>query len=416
MAVQAYVDSLALPTTTGSKTVSPAALTFLPTGIMCNGTRSTNLGLADAAWFMGAAGSSSNELTQAFESEDGSAASDVGVVASNTGFMSGLLDNNAVDMVADFTSFNSGPFGYTYNLSDAPATAALMGYLLLGGDVTAIEPFIHNLGSGSGNKAKTGLAGTPSCVIFFTAGILTAADTLVAATSTGTAMVGWMCADGTQGYCMSRHTDALGAADTARRQRTDKCCGGFTTAAEVYEGAFVSMDANGYTINLVNAPSVANVRVYGFAIYGGLWKAGSYLSSTGTGPTSVSVSGITPQVGIFQTYGLAANTTTQTGGKRAIGAVDRGGRMWSFAVDDIDAADPTVADSYAISNRSLVSITAGTPTLNDGYVHSLDSEGFTYDHTEASGVAIQHIFLLGGNVPSPSLLWQPHHMQPHLVR
>ena len=259
MPLQAYVDVVALPTTTGSKTVSPTALDFLPTGLIVSGTRVVTSSIADAAWWMGAAASAASELTSAMESEDASASSDCGAVISNTGFLSALLDNNVVDMVGDFTSFNASPFGFTYNLSDAPATAIRMGYILLGGDVT-IEPFFHNLGSGSGNKAKTGLAGTPSCVIFFTAGLNTA-DTLAATTSSPCGMVGWMCADGSQGYCMTRHTDALAAADTARRQRTDKCCGAFSTSAEIFEASFVSMDANGYTINCANAPNPANVRV-----------------------------------------------------------------------------------------------------------------------------------------------------------
>jgi len=95
---------------------------------------------------------------------------------------------------------------------------------------------------------------------------------------------------------------------------------------------------------------------------------------------------------------LAANTTTQTGGKRALGVCD-GTRQWCMAVDDIDAADPTVADSWAELTHALVSITAGTPAVDDSYFITHHAEGFTYQHDTASGTAIQVIYLVGGDAP-----------------
>jgi len=157
------------------------------------------------------------------------------------------------------------------------------------------------------------------------------------------------------------------------------------------------MDANGYTINLANTPT-ANVRVYGVAIYGGAWKAINFLSSTGTGVTNITTPGLIPKVSLFQTYGLGANTTTQTGGKRGFGATD-GTRRWAVAYDDLDAVPDTIADSYLDRTRALVSITAGTPTLNDAYdVTFPGNESLDVDHEVASGVAIQILGLVGGSM------------------
>jgi len=331
--------------------------------------------------------------------------------------MTGLLDNNAVDLVADFTSLNTAPQGFTYNLSDAPAVASLLNYLLLGGDVTAIEPFILNCGSVSGNISATGLAGSPSCVIWFSC-VAVGTLTQAAASINGRPMMGWMCADGTQGYCQTAHTDGQATMNTARRQRTDKCFGIFSPSVETVEAHFVSMDANGCTVNLVNTPGAVNIRIYGIAIYGGVWTAGSFLSSTGTGTTDVATTGVDPKLTILQTYGLGANTTTQDGGKRGMGMCD-GTRRWAVAYDDLDNIADSIADSYLDRTRALVSITAGTPTLDDAYDITHGAQKFTYDHEVASGVAIQVIYLVGGDTPAgagASLIWSPKTMQSHLVR
>jgi hypothetical protein len=397
MAFNAYVDSVALDTATGDQTVSPGSLTFTPTGAVFSGNKLTaDGGLADANWFLGVAASAADERYMAFESEDASAAADVGAVALANGCMSGLLDNNSVDFVGDFTSFNASPAGISFNLSNAPASASILNYLLLGGDVTGIQTFVLNLGTGTGNVSVSSLSGTPSCVIFFAAAAVSSGDTFAAATSNGTNMVGWMCADGTQGVCGSRHTDGAAAGDTARWQRTDRCIDFRSVSADLANGAFVSMDANGFTVS-VNTPT-DSIRVYGFAVYGGVWTAGAFNSSTGTGSTGVTTTGVAPKLVMLQTFGNAADTATQVHGRRGFGMTD-GTRRWAVAYDDLDGSDPTVTDSYLDRTRALVSITAGTPTLNDAYDVTLDAEGFTYDHEVASGTAIQVIYLVGGDEP-----------------
>jgi hypothetical protein len=394
MAVAAHVDSVALDTATGDQTVSPGSLSFTPVGAIFSGNLLTaDGGEAAARWYMGAAASAGDERHVMMESEDASATSDCGISHLDTNSVGALIDNNVVEFLGDFTSFNASPAGYSLNLSNAPAAASILNHILLGGDITGFQTFVFNLGAGSGNKSLSTLSGTPSCVIFFTA-VAAIADTQGTASGSPIAMVGWMCADGTQGVAGTRHTDGGAAGDTARWQRTDRCIDLRTVSADVVSAAFGSMDANGFTVTATVTTS--NVRTYGVAIYGGIWKAGSFLSSTGTGTTSITTTGVAPKVSLFQTYGLGANTTTQTGGKRGFGACD-GTRRWSVAYDDLDGADPTTADSYLDRTRALVSITAGTPTLDDAYDITHGAEGFTYDHEVASGVAIQVLYLVGGD-------------------
>jgi hypothetical protein len=398
MAVSAYVDSVALNTTTGNQTVSPGSLSFTPTGAIFSGNRLTaDGGQADANWFMGAAASSANERYQSFESEDASASADVGSVAEADGCMGGLLADNASDFKADFTAFNNSPNGISFNLSNAPAAASMLSYMLLGGDVTSIQTGVLNLGTVSGNKSVTGLSGTPACVLFFVTMAQTADITTPPTTGNAVGMVGWMCADGTQGVCGTRHTDTTAAGDTARWQRTDRCVDMRTVSANIVSAVFTSMDANGFTVN--STVTSTNIRTYYVAIYGGVWTAGSFDTNTGTGSFDVTTSGVNPKLLILQTFGNVANTATQTHGTRSIGASD-GTRRWALAYDDRDAADPTVADSYLDRTKVLLKITAGTPTLDDAWSDILGTEKFTLNHTTASGVAIQGIYVVGGDAPT----------------
>lgn len=398
MAVSAFVDSVALTTIAGAQTHSPGALTFKPNGWLLSG----NLHSADgdeihATYFMGAAASAADERYQAFESEDGSTSSDVGHVGLANGCMTGLLINNAVDYVGELTSFNEGPFGVTWNVSNPPGVASILNMLLLGGDIT-IETFVHNLGSGTGNKSLSTLSGRPSGVYFFVALGLTAGDTVAAQSGNGTAMSGWMCADGTQACCGSRHTDAQATGVTARWQRTDKCFSFRSVSALQAEGEFVSMDANGYTINQTDA-TVANVRLYGVAIYGGRCTSVAFNSTADSNNFDVTTAGVNPKAVILQTFGMAADTATQDHGTRSLGMSD-GTRQWAIAYDDRHGADPTIAGSWLSRSHCLLTILAEDPlpTLSDSWtIVSLGSQKFTLNRDTVSAGTIQGIGLAIGD-------------------
>ena len=394
MPVSAYTDTFALDTALGGQTVSPGSLTFLPTGAIFTGTQVTadGFGSLGANWFFGAA-SATDEAYQAFESEDASASSDVGTVCQINGCITGLQLNNVQDFFANLTAFNNSPKGFSINIGDAPTAAYNTQYLLLGGDVTGVETFVHNLGTTSGNISNATLSGTPSCVIFWTASAQTAGSIQNPVTGNGSCMVGWMCADGSQGVSGTRHTDAQAAGDTARWQHPSRCIDLRNVSANLVSATFVSMDANGYTINVT--VTTGNIRVYGVAIYGGTWHAGAF-TANGGGSSAVTTTGVNPDVVLVQSFANAPNTATQTNGRRGLGATD-GTRQWTVAYDDIDAADPTQADSYSHTGHMLATITAGTPTLNDAFdIVSLDTEGFTYNHTTGT-TGMEVIYLAGGD-------------------
>lgn len=413
--MQAYVDSHALDTTTGSKTRSPGSLGFQPAGglFATNGLTADGTG-TPMQWSIGAAQHSTDERSQACLSEDAQNTTDCHALASASSFMNLITATGTADAVADFTSYNTGPNGYTYNLSNAPTAAAILNALLL--DV-AVETGVFNLGTGNGNKSIASLSGTPKAVIFFTATAPTAGDTLALATGNATVMLGWMCADGTQGVAGTRHTDAVAAADTARWQHTGRCIDMRTVSADLVNAAFVSMDANGFTVNAT--VTTANIRVYFVAIMGGEWTAGAFDSSTTTGTTDISTTGLDPAATVLLSFGMAANTATQTHGYLGWGTTD-GTRHFALAHTDRDTADPTETDVALDRTITLAvpSTSGGTISIIDEYVVTHGTGKFTYDHTVASGTAHQVLWLAGGNASAPtgSLLFPSTPLQHLLVR
>jgi hypothetical protein len=395
LAVQAYVNSVALTLTTGSKVITPAGLSFTPTGLVVAANHLTaDGGALDARQCTGVATTTTLERYQAFESEDGSATADVGTIANTGGFATGLLDNDIVDFLLDFTSFDATP-GFTFNQGNAPTAADILNYLLLGGDAS-IEGFVFNLGAASGNVSLATLSGQPVAVVFFTH-LAALADTSGAAGGSAVSTLGWMLADGTQGVSGTRHTEAAAAGDTARWQRTDRCIDLRTVSANLVSATFVSMNANGFTVNATVTTS--NIRTYGFAIYGGVWKCGAWNGSTSvTTESAVSTPGIDPKVLITQTWGRASDTATQVDGKRGWGVTD-GTRRWALGYTDVDAADPTDAASYLDRTRGLVSIgySGGAAVLEDAWDFAFGSQQFTPDHEVASGTTCEILYLVGGD-------------------
>jgi hypothetical protein len=394
MAFQVYVGSVAFNTTTGSQTVSPSGLGFTPVGgIFMGASRTTDSQGAPADWWMGTTQDATHERYAAFESESASANADVGAIMGDTASMGGLTTNNAADFLADFTSWNSSPAGFTFNISNAPAAAYALNYILLGGDVTGIEPFVLNVGTTT-PLSFSSLSGRPSCVIFYTSARQTAADTLVASSVDAYSMAGWMCADGTQGVAGSYHQDGAGTMVTKKWQRTDGCIDLRSNSTSQLNLAFSSMDANGFTLS--GTISTSSIRIYGVAIYGGTWKAGAFTSRTSSGSASVTTTGVNPKLVMLQTFDVAANTATQGNGDRGIGAGD-GTRRFTLMYFDNDTAGSSLTQSAHLSTKVLISPRNAYQYALD----SLDTEGFTYS-TTSTPTGIEILYLVGGDAAAAS--------------
>jgi hypothetical protein len=402
MAVAAYVGSFALDTSTGSQSVTPAGLTFTPKAALFFGNHLTADTTADdAVWFMGAAVSGTDEIATGFQSTNNLTTLSACRVYLNLDRSIQLDLGAGIDCTADTTSLDAAP-GFTINITNAPSSAFLVNYILLGGDVTGAQTFLHNLGSGAGNKSNSTLSGTPAAVLFFTS-VGTQSDAVNDLSSNVTAMLGWMCADGTQGYCMTRHAHGSAISNTLKRQRTNKCFGLFSDTTEFAEGHFVSMDATGYTVNLANAPSVTALRIHGIAFYGGTWTAVAFNSSTTTGQTAVATPGVNPALVMLQTFGTTATTASVAGGGRGMGAASSSTRRAALAYQDLDGADTTAAESALDRTKFLIRLSNLSPptSIPDAYAPvDFTVESFTYDHTVASGTAVQIISVVVGNPPA----------------
>jgi hypothetical protein len=407
MAALFFVGSFTLSSTdgTGTHVVTPAGLAFTPTAALFFGASvgSDSQG-PDAKVFVGAAVSSTDRRAVVFESEDAVGTSNVITAQSATTCIYGT-SSGAEDYTADFVSFDATP-GFTIDVLNAPTAAAdrVIHFILFGGDITGGNTFVQNIGTTAGEKSVTGLAGTPSVVIFFT-GLAGLSDTnAIVSTSPASPGLGWMCADGTQGYAATRHNDEVNGSDTARRQRSDRCFGLNSTTAMLIDLNFVSMDANGFTVNQNGTPGAGNIRVYGLALYGGDWTSVAVNSNTTTANFDVTTTGTDPAFALVQTIGSVTDTAIQVHGRRGFGAASSATQRATVAYDDTDdvgAANATIASLNNNDGQLLTSITAGgaTPTVNDVYdLSSFGTQKLTLTHPTASGTAIELIVLAAGAI------------------
>lgn len=404
MAFDIFVDSFTLSTALGLQSVTTTALTFTPTGMIVAANRLSSDGTAAPAQLnLGVTSTIGatpfHRRTAGFVSDDNEASGDAGVAVTNNSLITMFSNSVTLDSQTDIETFDSAPAGFTVDVDNDPSAAHQVCYALTGGDLI-IEPFVMNFGTSAGNRTKTGLTNQPKAVVFFAA-LASTTDTTTIQSVTATPVTGWMCADGSQGYAMTRHTEGSAAADTARRMITSKCFGMFDAAGtELVEAEFVAMTTQGFTVNLANAPT-NDWRTQGFAIYGStdhVWTAGSFTASTSTGTMDVVTTGVDPKFTILQMVGTAASTATQTHGIRGIGMTD-GTRRFGLAYYDRDGNDPTDTVSGMDRTNALICISE-TGSINDRSDVTHSTGKFIVDHNLANGVAAQVIFLVGGTATS----------------
>ena len=403
MAFDVYIDSFTLGSTLGAQSIAGSGLTFTPTSIITANNRLSSDGIAAPAQLTLSVASTIGDSpfhrrVAGFVSDDAEASADVGITHSQGSIIS--MFNNAVsqDALANLTSFDATP-GFSIDISNTPVGTSQVNYAVLAGDVI-IEPFVMNFGTSAGNVTKTGLTNQPKAVVLF-ATVTTTGNTAVVQSVTATPVMGWMCADGTQGYSMTRHADGAAAANTARRQLTSKCFGMFDAAGgELVEAEFVAMTTQGFTVSLANAPT-GDWRAYGWAIYGSTdhaWTAGSFICSTSTSTFDVTTTGVDPKFTILQTVGAAASTSIQDHGLRSMG-MSNGTQRFSLAYVDRDAADPMDTNSGMDRTKALTVFNTGGNLVNTlDITHSTGK--FIVDHSLSDGTAFHSIFLVGGTATS----------------
>lgn len=279
----------------------------------------------------------------------------------------------------DLSSFDAD--GFTLNWTTNDANAYIIHYMALGGDdLTDAKVLSWALATGTGNQAVTGVGFQPDAVLHLCAN---SSSSLPLAVASASLSVGAMDSGGQwAGYSWSR--DNQGTSDTQGVLFANKTLYGANTSgmADHYE-TFVSLDADGFTINVVDAPPSA-YKVFSLCLKGGSYEVKG-LDTTGTlsPPKDETFTGFgfTPE-GIWcftsSSNVNGNNSYILTDGHISLGATDGVAEGAALAVDDTgqgtsnNAGYSSSSDDFLLYDRDSNQNLTGRADIK-----SLNADGFT---------------------------------------
>lgn len=387
MALSAKTNQLTGASSTGDQALTDpgfqpkALLTFhglqTAAGAVANAQMAVGLGAADgtekAAGYNSADNVGTTDSTRFFRTGDIIRAYAAGTITSNLAAVLKQMDAS----------------GFTLTWGDVTLSNALYNYLAIGGDdITNVYASHYALNTGTGDQAVTGVGFQPDIVIFI--GTLHASN---AAQQNATQFCfGVMDAAGNQWAATQKSQHNVAAGNTNRAFANDACLIFTQTAADnlAHKQSFVSMDADGFTVNISTAVGLASLIGF-ICIKGGNWKVGTETQKTSTGTKATTSVGFQPSGLILGSVCGTATSGVDTHARLSLGVATSPSQNTAIWTGDQDAADPTVANTIMRSDKCLTMATEGasaSPTVNaEAELDSLDSDGFTLDWTTADATA-----------------------------
>jgi hypothetical protein len=180
--------------------------------------------------------------------------------------------------------------GFTLNWTTANSSAYLMYYLAIGGDdLTAVRAVNWQTPTAPGLRAVTGVGFSPDCVLHLHAGgLANALPTLASSAAFG---LGMMTKNGEQFSSGMFAANGVSPSQTRRNQDIAKTITSVTSSGSIfYQGAFSSMDTDGFTVDFDVAP--AAYQIVSLCLKGGAYKIGRMLKSTAAAPVAQAVGGV----------------------------------------------------------------------------------------------------------------------------
>jgi len=364
---------------------------------------------ADLQWALGWAVSSSAFRSMAMASQDAQASSVCNKrIASKA--LTILSAAGALVAECDLTSFDSDGWTLSWTTNDANAT--IIHYIALGGADISAGLINWQSPTSTGNHSKTGAGVAPTFVFSMGVG---ASNTGPPSTTAGIRQfLGAMTGSGEWSIALNSQ-DNQATTNTARRQITDGHTLDISNTGSVTERSNrVSLDADGFTLNLTTAPSTANHR---FSLCIALKNAvcGSVNKSTGGAPvdqTLISGLSFSPVVYGIASWQEAVIAATTDDNRLGFGASD-GTREESGATNDDDAQADSTTDAISSTTKVYVKSNNEPPTVQAEADHTtLDPGGVTVTWSTNDAAATQLCVFGFGGVTTPDKYWaglsQPH--------
>ena len=263
------------------------------------------------------------------------------------------------------------------------------------------------LNTSTGNQAVTGVGFQPEAVLFF--GSMNTADGVVVDFNL---VIGAATSSTARGHVSINEEDAQGTSDSSRTIFTNSCLrmlspGSASTYLVIAD--FVSMDSDGFTINISTAPGSA-YRIGYLALAGSDLTnvtVGSFNAPASTGNNATTGVGFQPDALLLFANGEALETATNSIAFGFGFAVSTSERAWtSLATPRSKVTSETFRQQGTDGCIAYMDHNGGSLDVHADFV-SFDADGFTlnFDIT-TSGGGIIYVAFKGGQYAAGSLTTQ----------
>lgn len=359
-------------------------------------TRQTAVGfLAMQSMGAGFATSAANQRAVAIAENDNAVSSNAGRRKSEANVII-MLSNGTPTMSANaaLTSFDVD--GFTINWLSNEVRQDIIHYIAIGGsDITNATAGTFNSNVAIGNQPVAGLGFQPDFVMFLT-GSTGANDTNL---SNSQLSLGFAKSSAARGAIVTGSQDARASNLRKRSQQRTNACILLLTLPDVrtQDGIadFVSMDANGFTINWSDAPAVATPIFY-LALKGGQYNVGSFNQAIALGDQSVAGVGFQPVGLMMASFNKIAQLGIIADDEMSIGAAQSStarGSIWSEVQDGVD---PSESNSYTNTSFAMTMATGPAAVNAQTNFVAFNNDGFILNWTTVNATARQILYWVVG--------------------
>jgi hypothetical protein len=334
---------------------------------------------ADASMMIGAASGSSNQFVCGYRSRDNQADSDTRRFSYTDAIISVAPNNaNAPVRQAALVSFDSDGFTINWSINNDGGTGSYT-YIAFFAPVD-VHVGSFSLNGSTGNQAITGVGFQPKVVLFLNSNNATGGYQ-----DGASQMIGMATSSSARGVHSSFDEDAQATMDVQRSGSTSLCIQRIDDAgANVQAADFVSMDSDGFTINVSTTDGVQ--PTIGYVAIGGSGLSAKVDSITGrstNGSTAYTGVGFTPALMMFAGFGFVASNSIFSG----FGAATASDQGYIGSASENNVTTSNCARTYSSTNCIGYPLFAGSGVSMQAALTSFDADGFTLNFGTTDGAA-----------------------------
>lgn len=307
-------------------------------------------------------------------------------------------DGSTVLYECDLSSFDSD--GFTLNWTTNDGNAVIVHYMALGGpNFTDAKIVTWTCPTSTGNKAVTGAGFQPDCVFHF--GIMTS-GAFPTTTTNAKFNLGVMTTSA-QWFGGLTETDNDSNNDPLRTFTSSRVLQQLGDSSVNNYATYVSMDADGFTVNFGDAASAAWYMA-SLCLKGGSYYVGRQTKSSGTGNEAYTGVGFQPEgLLIINSSGQLDGSSPNGDIMLNISATDGTSEQSALIVsEDLGSSTADNASSLDSTTKIVIGDVDANQSINDeADIVSLDADGFTLNRTTSASNLYMFVFgFNGGAVPT----------------